>query len=196
MEKCIEILGSEQLTKNTEIYCICILRRLCSNPQYKAELTPKCLTLFIEKLKKFSRRNNTFALKEISAALGSVSTVAEICEKITDSDCIEILLESCIRNIDSTRYVKTTIGALVNFSLYERNRDRIANNSNFYTLASQVLVKYISSAFILDYILRLILNAIAHSNCLYHFSTPTVIDSCVKVMQRFKTDENLTYYAL
>jgi hypothetical protein len=77
-----------------------------------------------------------------------------------------------MRNIDSSRYVKTTIGALVNFSLYERNRDRIANNTNFYQLATEVLNQYVSSAFILDYILRLILNAIVHQNCLFHFSNP------------------------
>jgi hypothetical protein len=76
----MNLLGREGLTKNTEIYCICLLRRLCSNPEYKETLTPRCLTLLIDKLKKFTRRNNTFALKEISATLGSVSTVNTICE--------------------------------------------------------------------------------------------------------------------
>jgi hypothetical protein len=156
---CLRLLerqGSVELSTTL----IAILRRLSST--YKAELATEVLPALLRQLQKFANSDCVFTLKEISACLGSISTLPEISQAIADRGGVELIIEVGAKNVETSKLLKTCVGALVNLSLLERNRERIANNYNFYQLCGSSLEMYSGSAYVTDYILRLLINALSH----------------------------------
>jgi len=173
---------------------LAILRRLSSS--YKQELAGTVLPVMLKSLQKYANTSCVYTLKEITACIGSISTIPEISQSIADRGGVELIIEVGAKNFEISKLLKTCVGALVNLSLIERNRERIANNYNFYQLCGHSLEKYLGSAYVTDYILRLLINALSHHNCLYHFSTPAIIEKAIEVLVRWINDEQLVQYSL
>lgn len=195
---CMRLLdGQPSVDLSTTL--LAILRRLSSS--FKQELASLVLPCMLKNLQKFASTNYVFTLKEITACIGSISTLPEISQIIADRGGVELIIEVGAKNFQISKLLKTCVGALVNLSLLERNRERIANNYNFYQLCGNSLEKYTGSAYITDYILRLLINALSHrefyaDNCLYHFSTPAIIEKCSEILARWLSDEQLIQYSL
>ena len=133
-------------------------------------------------------------LKELAAGLGSLCTKLEIAQEVVKATGIEIIIEVVLRHLDQAKLVKTCVGALVNLSVQgicytEGIVDRITSNLKFYELLNVMLEKYITSNFMMEYVLKLILNGLQNSNCLYHLSERYFFVHIEKMLQKAQEEE-------
>lgn len=165
-------------------YSIGVLRRLVVNPKYKDKLAPVLAEPLLQELKQLTKAKYALPLKEISATLGTISTNNEIAQTIVQAAGIEIITEVALRNLNKSKLVKTCIGALVNLSLQEGIVERIGNNLRFYELLRAIIASYPSSSYMMEYTLRLILNALQSNNCLYHLSEVSFVTDLRNLFDR------------
>ncbi|CAG9313195.1 unnamed protein product [Blepharisma stoltei] len=177
-------------------YLIGIIRRIVVNAKFRDQLAGLVAEPLLLELKQLTRGEFSLPLKEISAALGTISTDPAIAQIIVQAAGIEIITEVALRNLTKSKLVKTCIGALVNLSLQEGMVDRIGNNLRFYELIRAIIASYPSSSYMMEYTLRLILNALQSNNCLYHLSEVSFVTDLRNLFERWQNEEDLLLYVL
>ena len=50
---------------------------------------------------------------------------------------------------------------------------------------------YFSSNFMMEYVLKLVMNGLQNSNCLYHLSQSTFLTHILKVLERSQSEEDI-----
>ena len=187
-----------QTNKNpyTITYLIGILRRLALNPAYKQDLGHQVSQCFLDQLKELVKGSDILPLKELVAGLGSLCINPEIAHEVVKAAGIEILIEIVIRHIEQAKLVKTSVGALVNLSVQgnpyiEGIVDRIASNIKFYELLSILLSTYSTSSFMMEYVLKLILNSLQNNNCLFHLSEGNFMTAILGLLRFNQNEEDL-----
>jgi hypothetical protein len=191
----LNMLGNE-LDIPTKTYMFGILRRLSSNSKYKPILAEDVVQPMLDELKHVGRSDYTLLLKEIIAGLGSISSEAKIALHISNAAGAEMIIEIAINNTHSTKLVKSCIGALVNLSLQQPTVERIASNFRFYELSRYVLTSNTQSSYVLEYMLRLLVNCLVSANCQYHLADKVIISQLSKCLEIWSAEEDLCIYAL
>lgn len=172
------------------------LRRLSANPSYKENLAAPVSACFLEWLGKLTKQVYILPLKELVAGLGSLCTNLEIAQEVVKAAGIEIVLEVILRHLDQAKLVKTCVGSLVNLSVQgdfylEGIVDRITSNIKFYEVVNLLLEKYSNSTYMMEYVLKLILNGLQNSNCLFHLSEKPFLMKMAKIFQYSKNEEDI-----
>lgn len=150
----------------------------------------------LDELKHVGRSDYTLLLKELIAGLGSISSDSKIAIQISNAAGAEMIIEIAINNTHSTKLVKSCIGALVNLSLQQPTVERIASNFRFYELTRHVLTSNTQSSYVLEYMLRLLVNCLVSSNCQYHLADRVVVSQLYKCLEMWSGEEDLCIYAL
>ena len=202
----LDALKDSNAKLETVVFAVGVLRRLSSNNDYKAALSPLVLDPVLTQLSTFSRSKFTLLLKESIACIGSISPEGDIITVLLDRNIPELILDIAVRNLTALKLLKTCVGALVNVSLngttyVERCMDRIASNTFFYQLAEGILEHHSDSVYFLDYILRLLSNALVNSmnhteTSLFHLSNEKTTLALERALRCFPNDENIARYAI
>lgn len=194
-EKALKIL---ETGPNPEIttFLIGILRRLSNNANYKDQLAEPISKSFLFWLKDLTKKSYMVPLKELAAGLGSLCTKLEVAREVVKATGIEIIIEVVLRHPDQAKLVKTCVGALVNLSVQGKPYldgivDRITSNLKFYELVDLLLQTYNKSNFMMEYTLKLILNGLQNSNCLYHLSDKKFLLLILVVFNQTQQEEDL-----
>lgn len=177
-------------------FLIGTLRRLSNNAAYKETLAEPVSQCFLLWLKELTKNTYMLPLKELAAGLGSLCTKPEISQEVVKAAGIEIILEVILRHLDQAKLVKTCVGALVNLSVQGKLYvdgivDRITSNLKFYEAVHNLLEKYFSSNFMMEYVLKLVLNGLQNNNCLYHLSEKRFLTSILKILDMSINDEEI-----
>ena len=194
-EKALQILGNLPNPQVTT-YLIGTLRRLSSNMNYKAllaDITSRCFLIW---LKELTKKTFMAPLKELAAGLGSLCTKVEVAHEVVKAAGIEIIIEVILRHLDQAKLVKTCVGALVNLSVQgnfyvEGIVDRITSNLKFYEVVNSLLETYYASNFMMEYVLKLILNGMQNNNCLYHLSEVAFLMKIKRVLEICQNEEDI-----
>jgi len=78
---------------------------------------------------------------------------------LENTQIFEEILNIGLAYFDNAKLVKTVIGLLTNATAIENIRDNLSREKNSYILIYNVLEKYDYSNLIIDYLIKLILNA-------------------------------------
>jgi hypothetical protein len=177
-------------------YLIGILRRLSNNANYKQVLAEPVSRCFLVWLKELTKQTYMIPLKELAAGLGSLCTKTEVAAEVVKAAGIEIIIEVVLRHLEQAKLTKTCVGALVNLSVHGKNHvegnvDRITSNLKFYEVVNMLLDSYYMSSFMMEYVLKLVLNGLMNNNCLYHLSEPGFLMKIKTVISTLINEEDI-----
>lgn len=175
----------------TSTFLIGVIRRLSNNAAYKNELSGPASKCFLIWLKELTKKPFMIPLKELAAGLGSLCTILEVAQEVVKAAGIEIIIEVVLRHSEKAKLVKTCVGALVNLSVQEGIVDRIASNLKFYEMIDMLFSTYNTSNFIMEYVLKLVLNGLQNSNCLYHLSHESFLKQIIKVLGQSANEDDI-----
>jgi hypothetical protein len=177
-------------------FLIGCLRRLGTNPAYRESLGLEISCCFLNWLKELTKQVFILPLKELVAGLGSLCTRVDIAQDVVKAAGIEIVIEIILRHVKEAKLVKTCVGALVNLSMQgifyiEGIVDRITSNIKFYEVVNLLIDSYSNSSYMMEYVLKLILNGLQNSNCLYHLSESSFFKKMSKILQFSKNEDDI-----
>jgi len=199
-------LSAPSVPLQNTVFAIGLLRRLSANNDFKPLLAPLVLEPVFSYLAQHAKSANALLLKEAIGCLGSIATETTVLPLLLDKNFPELVIDIATRNLEALKLVKTCLGALVNASLSgnshpDRTMDRVASNSLFYQLVEGVFERHGSSAYFLDYTLRMVANVLNNreiqtDTSVFHLSTGKTVLALAKALHGFPADENIARYSI
>lgn len=172
---------------------LAILRRFCSSEKFRQQTTDRYLKYILKVPKVYSnvQESHSFLLKELAGLIGAISVDQNIIKNLENTQIFEEILNIGLAYFDNAKLVKTVIGLLTNATAIENIRDNLSREKNSYILIYNVLEKYDYSNLIIDYMIKLILNASQNETFYRNFVSPRFLERFAFVFHIYLEDDQI-----